>query len=142
MTADELAHVHSMAFTIPQPWPASDFAKFLDDPSCFIVAYAVGGVTLTFGLFRVVANEAELLTLATDPSAQRKGMARNVLRDGLAQAKARGAEYCFLEVAANNEAAILLYHSEGFMQVGLRKSYYRMAAQSPVDALVLRAFLG
>lgn len=139
MTPESLAHVHGLAFMVPAPWSATDFAAFLADPTCFVVTREQGGAILAFGLFRVVADEAELLTLATAPQARRKGLAREVLREGLVTAQARGADQCFLEVAADNQTAILLYQSEGFVQIGLRKSYYQIMGGPSLDALVFRA---
>lgn len=141
MTPEDLARVHGAAFSLPPPWPAADFAAFGADPACFLVDRCDGGALAAFGLFRVVADEAEVLTLATAPHARRKGLARDIMRDAMARAQARGARHCFLEVAATNSAAILLYQSLGFAQVGLRKAYYRAAGHSAVDALVFRAIL-
>lgn len=142
MTPEELARLHRLAFSLPPPWSASDFAAFISDPSCILVTRAEREGILAFGLFRVVADEAELLTLATAPEARRKGLARDIMREGLARVQAHGGGQCFLEVAANNCAAILLYQSLGFKQVGLRKSYYHAAGSQSVDALVFRAILG
>ncbi|WP_296473882.1 GNAT family N-acetyltransferase [Roseinatronobacter sp.] len=142
MTPEELAHLHRLAFTSPPPWSARDFATFLNDPNCFLLSHIQGGEGQAFGLFRVVADEAELLTLATAPDARRRGLARDVLVKGLAKAQARGAVQCFLEVAADNNAAILLYQSVGFSEVGRRKSYYQIKGHTDVDALVFRAIIG
>ena len=142
MTPEKLAHLHRLVFTCPPPWSARDFATFLNDPSCFLLSHAQDEELLAFGLFRVVADEAELLTLATAPHARRRGLARDVLGRGLAQAQARGAAQCFLEVSAQNDAAILLYQSFGFFEVGRRKSYYQGGDGRGVDALVFRVIIG
>jgi ribosomal-protein-alanine N-acetyltransferase len=141
MTPEDLARVHGAAFTLPPSWSAADFAAFGTDPACFLVTRSERGALSAFGLFRVVADEAEVLTLATAPHARRKGLARDIMRDALSSAQARGAQHCFLEVAATNHAAILLYQSLGFAQVGLRKAYYRAAGHTALDALVFRAIL-
>jgi ribosomal-protein-alanine N-acetyltransferase len=142
MTPEELAHLHRLAFTSPPPWSAQDFATFLNDPKCFLLSHEQNDTGLAFALFRVVADEAELLTLATAPHARRRGLAREMLDKGLAQARARGAAQCFLEVSAQNHAAILLYQSVGFHEVGRRKSYYHVKGTAGVDALVFRAMIG
>jgi len=141
MTPEDLARVHGAAFSLPPPWSVADFAAFGTDPACFLVTRSEGGALAAFGLFRVVADEAEVLTLATSPHARRKGLARDIMRDALSSSQARGAQHCFLEVAATNRAAILLYQSLGFAQVGLRKAYYHAAGHTALDALVFRAIL-
>ena len=139
-TPEDLAALHAQCFHLPPPWGAADFAPFLADPACFICQRSDSDRLLAFALFRVAADEAELLTLATAPDMRRKGLARAVLQDGLQEAAKRGVRACFLEVAAPNLAARALYESLGFQVRGLRRGYYRAAGQV-VDALVFRAEL-
>ncbi|TVP73712.1 MAG: ribosomal-protein-alanine N-acetyltransferase [Rhodobacteraceae bacterium] len=139
MTPEALAQLHAACFTQPPPWTVHAFAELLADPGCVVCMRASQQELAAFALFRVVLDEAELLTLATAPLARRSGHARSLLREGLALVKARGAEICFLEVSVDNSAARALYHSAGFVQQGRRKAYYRAAGHAPVDALILRA---
>lgn len=141
MTPEEMARLHAAAFTLPPPWSITDFASFLNDPNCFVLVCRDSTGLTAFALFRVAADEAELLTLATAPSARRQGLARKLLHDGLERARRHNAAQCFLEVAACNHAAILLYQSMGFEKVGRRKAYYHAPGHAPVDALVFRAIL-
>jgi len=76
-----------------------------------------------------------------EPSHRRRGVARALVRSGLAQAAAMGADEAFLEVAADNLAALALYREEGFEPAGLRSGYYRRPGGEAVDALVLRRTL-
>lgn len=141
MSAEALAAVHAAAFRWPAPWSVPDFRAFLADQTCFL-EHAHDGMALAgFALFRVAGGEAEVLTLAVVPGARRQGHARRLLVQGLAQARARGAERCFLEVAETNDAARALYCAAGFTEVGRRKGYYRRHGHAPVDALVLEAAL-
>lgn len=87
---------------------------------------------------RLIAPEAEILTLATDPNARRQGHAEHLLHDLLNALAARGITDLFLEVASDNAAARALYEKSGFMQAGQRKEYYARADGSRVDALILR----
>ncbi|MCH8466012.1 MAG: GNAT family N-acetyltransferase [Roseinatronobacter sp.] len=139
-TPEELAALHAQCFQLPPPWRAADFAPFLADSACFLCQRSESGGLRAFALFRVAADEAELLTLATAPDARRKGLARALLQEGLHMAQLRGARVCFLEVAAPNMAAQALYESLGFQRQGGRKGYYRAGGQV-ADALVFRAEL-
>ena len=89
-----------------------------------------GGLVLA----RVVADEAEILTLAVDPRLRRQGGGRLLLRAAMDSARQRGAVAMFLEAAPSNAAALALYGSAGFVQVGRRPRYYPGGG----DALVLR----
>lgn len=135
MTPDALAALHARCFTLPPPWDAGAFAGFLADPTCHLTCDG----QRAFVLLRHVAGEIEVLTLATDPTARRQGLARKLLVQSLAALP--HATECFLEVAEPNLPARALYTSLGFVQVGLRRSYYRTQAGQTAHALVLRASL-
>ncbi|PKP75663.1 MAG: ribosomal-protein-alanine acetyltransferase [Alphaproteobacteria bacterium HGW-Alphaproteobacteria-6] len=127
-----LAAIHAAAFTRPPPWPAAAIAQTLTTPGAFLCAAPDG-----FLIGRVLAGEAELLTLAVRPEARRHGIGRRLVAEFLRIAAGRGAETAFLEVAADNAAAIALYRAAGFAGAGRRRGYYGGAAAAPVDALVL-----
>ena len=78
-----------------------------------------GGRLLGFAMYRVVAGEGELLNLAVDPLARRKGLGRALLQEMM-----QLAEVWHLEVRESNAAAIALYASLGYKQVGRRSGYY------------------
>ena len=54
----------------------------------------------------------------------------------LEAAEARRWSRVFLEVRAGNQAAVTLYRSAGFNEVGMRRGYYRNTEGSE-DALVM-----
>ena len=76
--------------------------------------------------------EYEVHTIGVDPAYQGQGIGRQLLR-GLFDFA--GDATIFLEVRTDNAAAIALYESEGFEQVGLRKRYYRV---SGADAYTMK----
>lgn len=132
MTPEALARLHARAFINPRPWTAQEFADLLTSPHVFVT-----GDTRAFALGRVIADEAELLTIATDPGHRRAGLARTTLNAFHQTACARGATTVFLDVAADNTPARALYAAAGYDQTGLRKGYYRNPTGAVVDALML-----
>lgn len=132
MTPEALARLHARAFTHPRPWTAQEFADLLASPHAFVTGDARG-----FAMGRVIADEAELLTIATDPDHRRAGLARTTLGAFHTAAQSRGATMAFLEVAADNAPARALYDAAGYVQTGLRKGYYRNRTGATVDALLL-----
>jgi ribosomal-protein-alanine N-acetyltransferase len=127
-----MATLHAAAFSQSRPWSQGEFSNLLQNPACFAV-----GDTGCFALAHVIVDEVELLTIATHPACQQQGLARICMTDWQAEAHQRGAVRAFLEVAADNSAAIALYQSCGFEACGQRKAYYRRAGGEFVDALVL-----
>ncbi|MCB1388547.1 MAG: GNAT family N-acetyltransferase [Rhodobacteraceae bacterium] len=134
MSPEDLARLHVAAFVVPPPWSAEAFVGLLASPGVFLVADAGAR---SFALGRVAAGEAELLTLATDPAQRRQGLARACLDGFEAEARARGGESAFLEVAEDNDAARALYAAAGWRQAGRRPGYYPAAGGGRVAALIL-----
>jgi len=131
--AEALAATHALAFSDTRGWSADEFRGLLADPSVFLV-----GDAACFVLGRVVVDEAEVLTLATHPDRRRQGRARVALEGFAQEAATRGASTAFLEVAADNEAALSLYRGAGFSEVARRRKYYRKSEGTQVDAVILR----
>lgn len=127
---ERLAALHASAFAAP--WDANAIAALLAQQGVFAVERPDG-----FILMRVVADEAEVLTLAVRPSARLKGLGRELTAEGLAGAGALGARRAFLEVAEDNAAARALYARLGFTEVGRRRDYYGGNDGRRRDALVL-----
>ncbi|MEM7731801.1 MAG: GNAT family N-acetyltransferase [Pseudomonadota bacterium] len=115
-----------------RPWSAEEFTTLLDSPHIHLVE-----TPNALALTRIVAGEAELLTLATDPVHRRQGHARALLKALETHAKANGASTLFLEVSSENAPAIALYHSAGYQVTGRRPDYYTSPAGPRIDALIL-----
>lgn len=133
LTPAKMAAIHGLCFIVPRPWGANEIADLLASPPCFAIAEPSG-----FSLARVVADEAELLTLAVAPEARRRGLGRRLLGATVTAARRRGAETMLLEVASDNAAAIALYRGAGFVQLARRREYYRLPDGGATDALILR----
>jgi len=127
---ETLAALHAAAFD--EPWSGEALEALLAAPGVIGLMQEDG-----FILIRIAVDEAEILTLAVRPEARRQGLGRALVEAGVAEARSAKATRLFLEVAADNQAAIGLYVRAGFEQVGRRKGYYVRKAGAPVDALVL-----
>ena len=88
-------------------------------------------------LGRVVLDEAELLTIAVAPAARRAGVGNRLVSKFERSASLRGAATSFLEVAADNVAAIALYTGHGYTESGRRKGYYTPRNAPATDAILL-----
>ena len=93
-------------------------------------------------LGRVIADEAELLTMAVHPDARRQRIGQFLLNSYEAEAQKRGAKVSFLEVADNNAAAITLYTRQNYVQTGRRPLYYKSPTGERIDALIMSRQLG
>lgn len=132
MTPAKLASLHIAAFGPERAWSEAAFGKLLQDPAVILSIEET-----SFVLGRVTVDEAEILTVATAPASQGRGLATKALESFNALAAETGALSIFLEVAFDNAPALALYNRAGFKQVGERKNYYRKTDAPAVTALIL-----
>ncbi|KAB0540783.1 ribosomal protein S18-alanine N-acetyltransferase [Pseudochrobactrum algeriensis] len=134
----ELADLHAPAFH--HAWSEEDFAGMLSQGNIFgFIARPVGKPKQAAGfvLARLVAGEAEILTIAVSSAFQRRGIGRDLMEAVLRHLHHERAESLFLEVDESNVAAQALYRRLGFIQVGQRPAYYE-TGHGRSNALVLR----
>lgn len=129
-----LAALHAAAFAGGETWDARAIAGLLGLPGA---AGLVGTRGEAMALFRVAADEAELLTLAVHPDCRRRGWGAALVAAVASGAAAAGAASLFLEVSAANAAALSLYEGAGFVRAGRRPRYYADGR----DAVLMRRAL-
>lgn len=132
-----MAALHERCFP-DHPWSAADFTTLLERPGTQTLFNTSQTCLL---MLSVIAPEAEILTLATDPAARRQGAARALINRFASDAPAHGITTLFLEVASDNHAARQLYAGLGFVETGRRRAYYHRKGAPAADALVLRCDL-
>jgi [ribosomal protein S18]-alanine N-acetyltransferase len=99
-----------------------------------------GDELIGYGVMSVGAGEAHILNLCIDAGFRCQGIGRRMLAYLLDRGAAAGMTEAFLEVRPSNTAAIRLYLSLGFDQVGMRRGYYQ-AVGGREDAAVLKLSL-
>jgi ribosomal-protein-alanine N-acetyltransferase len=133
-----ISEIHAQCFAIG--WGASEIERMLLDGHIADVLVArgfFGDFVAGIAISRVVLDEAELMTIALDPDLRGRGAGRELLRHHIARVRRAGAEAMFLEVAADNAAALRLYWAAGFAEFGRRKGYYT-GPKGRQDALTFR----
>lgn len=133
MTPNQLAELHAQCFTTPRPFTETEFTDFLRAPSTLLIIRSRG-----FAMGRVIADEAELLTLAVDPEHRRCGTGRALLSGFETAAATRDAAAIFLEVAADNQSALTLYLAAGYTESGRRRGYYTGPDHIHTDAILMK----
>jgi ribosomal-protein-alanine N-acetyltransferase len=89
---------------------------------------------LGFVIFWLVHDELHVLNVAVAAEERRRGVARALMRQAEERARQNGARIATLEVRRSNAAAIELYRSMGYREVGVRPNYY---ADEGEDAIVM-----
>lgn len=134
--APVLAEIHTQAVT--EPWDEGFLAGLLGKPGVFALLAVDGrNQPVGFVLTRQVADEAEVLFIATVPAARCQGAGKALLVTISKQLAEAGVAHLHLEVAADNAPAQALYRKAGFEVVGRRPRYYRREGGA-VDAVLMR----
>lgn len=141
--ASDLSRLHKASFE--EGWSEADFRTWLARAEGFAAVASRAASrewdAVAFGLALSAGEDAELLTIAVLDNCRRSGLGRSILAALDAEAKNRGLRRWVLEVARTNLAALSLYKSAGFMEIRVRKAYYR-GGEGRVDALVLSGPVG
>jgi ribosomal-protein-alanine N-acetyltransferase len=128
------ATVHAACF--PAPWKADVIAEYLAADSISLGAFSDAKLR-GFILLGACTDQSDIVTLAVIPAARRQNLGRALVSAAEEQARRRGVELIFLEVAKDNLAAAALYKSCGYVPIGQRKNYYRRAG-GRVSAVTMR----
>jgi ribosomal-protein-alanine N-acetyltransferase len=137
---DALSDIHSDAFR--RGWSDAEFESMLVQPGvhALLAHYRnrVGRQTPAgFILYRLAADEAEILSVAVKQENRRRGIGRRLIEEALRHAYREGASGIHLEVEDSNHAAIALYRGVEFRESGRREGYYVQGRETPAGALVM-----
>jgi len=137
MTADHLEELERLErICFSRPWSRKMLAEELDNEcAAFLVAEdPVTKEVVGYAGLLVMADEGYITNVAVFPEYRRQGVAGQII--AVFDNFARGNRLAFLtlEVRPSNAAAIALYQSFGFEEVGRRKNYYDLPKE---DALIL-----
>jgi [ribosomal protein S18]-alanine N-acetyltransferase len=140
MRATDVAEVAAIERASYQfPWSEGIFRD------CLRVGYVCRVITVSrqvmaYGVMSFGAGEAHILNLCVAEGYRCRGVGKRMLASLIERATAAAMSEAFLEVRPSNTAAIRLYLSVGFEQVGMRRGYYQ-AVSGREDAAVLRRVL-
>jgi ribosomal-protein-alanine N-acetyltransferase len=134
--AAAIAALHGASFH--RGWSEGEIEGLLIDRNVFAHRAIVGRSLAGFILSRLVAGEAEILSVAVAPARRGKGLSRMLLDLHLRRLAGLGTRAVFLEVDEDNLPARRLYARAGFREIGRREAYYQDRPGKNTAALVLR----
>lgn len=129
----QIAEIETLCFS--DPWSENSIASELDNRlSHWLVALDGGTVSGYIGS-QSVLDTADIMNVAVHPDYRRQGIGEKLMLALTEQLRENGILFLMLEVRQSNAPAIALYEKLGFLQVGLRRNYYRNPKE---DALIMR----
>jgi ribosomal-protein-alanine N-acetyltransferase len=121
------------------PWSQAHFISSIESThQCYVLRD--GRSIVAYCITSTAADEAELLNITVAPDYQRQGIAKQLLIN-ICDLFDNSIQMLFLEVRESNGAAIALYHSLNFNEVGKRPNYYP-AKKGREDAIIMAKILG
>ena len=139
-----IAALHARIFT--PTWSETSVQETFVIPGtkALVATYGEGGCLprpVGFLMSRHVLEESEILSLGVLAPCRGQGIARKLMQFQLNLFRQAKIASVFLEVSAENSAAIALYSSLGFAHSGVRRNYYTRKDGSKTDALIMRLSL-
>lgn len=136
MREDDLETIMSIEQdTYRYPWTRGIFQDCLHvGYSCWVYESEAG--IEAYGVMSMGAGEAHILTIVVYAFSRGKGLGKMMMMHLLHIARSYKVNSVLLEVRPSNKAAINLYHSLGFNEVGIRPNYYP-AEHGREDALIM-----
>lgn len=113
------------------PWPLEAFNILPQERSWVL---CLDGILRGYIMFHLILDEAIILNFAIDADFWRQGWGELLLQHSLKTLLAEGASKIFLEVRESNLAAQKLYEKHGFINLGVRRDYYKNPSE---DAIVM-----
>lgn len=129
---ETVARLEEICFSIP--WSNNAIEEAFDNELYRFVAAEENGVVVGYANFRIVADEGEIERVAVHPDFRRRGYGRKLMEAMVEYSRRKGVRDMTLDVRVNNEKAINLYESCGFVEEGRRKDYYREPTE---DAIIM-----
>jgi ribosomal-protein-alanine N-acetyltransferase len=141
MGFDDVAAVAQLEqLSYPFPWSEAIFRDCLR-AHYYCCTVEIDHIVIGYGIMSDGAGEAHVLNLCVSEAYRCRGIGGQLLAHLLEFAKGLRVTDVFLEVRPSNTAAVRLYQTQGFSQIGVRRGYYQ-AVDGREDAVVLRRVLG
>ncbi|KNY27140.1 ribosomal protein S18-alanine N-acetyltransferase [Pseudobacteroides cellulosolvens] len=130
---DDIMIVENLSFSIP--WSKAAFIEEITKNSfAYYYAGMFEGKAIGYGGMWQVFDEGHITNIAIHPEFRKIGVGSSILEHMIGESIKKGILRMTLEVRKSNESALKLYQKYGFVNEGIRKSYY---ADNGEDAIIM-----
>ena len=126
----QVAKLEQLCFS--HPWSEKSLTDSFDNPSAVFLAAFDGEVRGYVGA-EVNYDGIYILNVAVHPDFRRQGIGKRLI-ESLIENSSEEISFITLEVRPTNSAAVEMYASLGFEEVGRRKNYY---SEPTEDAIIM-----
>ena len=123
---------------VNHPWTLRQFlgSSIRESEHSLVLQEQTSDEVFGFCIYQQVLDEATLMNMAVRRERQGKGLGRLLMDYLLRQLRLQGVNRCLLEVRRGNPGAIALYRHSGFVDDGVRGTYYSTTSGRE-DALLM-----
>ena len=132
----QIAELEKVCFA--DPWSVTSIETELTSRLSLWFVAVEGDTVVGYVGSQTVIDESDVMNIAVHPDYRRRGIGEALLETLADALREKGSRGLTLEARVSNTPAVSLYKKAGFLQVGLRKNYYRNPTE---DALILRKAL-
>ncbi len=129
--AQEIEKIEKQSFS--DAWSINSIQREINQKRIIIIKD--NDSILGYCIFMIASDEGEILRIAVKENMRKRGIGKKLIISAISEMKNKGCNSVFLEVRASNSAALQLYKSTGFEEIGVRKGYY---ADNNEDALLFK----
>jgi ribosomal-protein-alanine N-acetyltransferase len=112
----------------------------LENPDSFFVAEALGDI-VGYVVASTQKDEAQIITLATDPGYRRFGVGSRLLKALLAKLRTNGIRACYVNVRPQNKIAIDFFDAAGFCQLKEYQGSWKIESRDARGGYMMRVTL-
>ena len=125
-----VAKIEKECFSVP--FTEEDILAYVENPIWHFLVARQGENVLGYISFTVIIDECQIVNVAVDPSARKRGVGSLLLESFLEYVKALGTKSVFLEVRESNLPAINLYKKFNFEEIGISKNHYSKPTENAI----------
>ena len=129
----QIAELEKVCFA--DPWSVTSIETELTSRLSLWFVAVEGDTVVGYVGSQTVIDESDVMNIAVHPDYRRQGIGEALLETLADALREKGSRGLTLEARVSNTPAVSLYKKAGFLQVGLRKNYYRNPKE---DAFILR----
>ena len=129
----QIAELEKVCFA--DPWSVTSIETELSSRLSLWFVAMEGDTVVGYVGSQTVIDESDVMNIAVHPDYRRQGIGEALLETLADALREKGSRGLTLEARVSNTPAVSLYKKAGFLQVGLRKNYYRNPKE---DAFILR----
>ena len=118
----QVSEIEKKYFSIP--WSYESIKKEVNNDNSIFCVADIDGRIVGYGGMLLVCGEGDITNIVVDEELRNKGIGKEILKFLINEGRKKNCKEYTLEVRVSNHSAINLYEKLGFVNEGIRPSFY------------------